>query len=34
MNSLLGFSILFGLLAVILVLCLVAAILEAKNSKK
>ena len=33
MNDLAGFAIVFGLLAVIIALCLVVAILEAKNDK-
>lgn len=32
MNELAGFALVFGLLAVIMLLCLVAAIIEAKNS--
>lgn len=34
MNELTGFAIVFGILAVIIALCLVVAIIEAKNSKK
>lgn len=33
MDNLEGFAIMFGLLAVIISLCLVVAIIEAKNSK-
>lgn len=34
MNDLAGFALMFGLLSVIISLCLVVAIIEAKNSKK
>ncbi|MGJ7025057.1 hypothetical protein GGQ94_000753 [Petrimonas sulfuriphila] len=34
MNELAGFALVFGILAVIITLCLVVAIMEAKNSKK
>ena len=33
MNELTGFAIVFGLLAAIIALCLVVAIIEAKNDK-
>ena len=32
MNELAGFALVFGLLAVIMLLCLIAAIIEAKNN--